>query len=64
MKIRMLETTYFEGKNYFKNQEYEVEESVASALGPSAREEKDMNQEKAVEKPKKDKMVRKAKVTK
>jgi hypothetical protein len=37
MKIRMLETTFFEGNHYKRDEEYDVDESTAFALGPSAK---------------------------
>jgi len=37
MRIKMIETTVFEGIKYEKEKEYEVEKETAKALGSSAK---------------------------
>jgi len=37
MRIKMIETTIFEGIKYEKEKEYEVEKETAQALGSSAK---------------------------
>ena len=37
MKIKMLETTVFEGQRYEAGKEYEIEEEKAKALGASVK---------------------------
>lgn len=54
----MLETTYFEGKDYLKGKEYTVEDKVGRALGPSVQIIKEKKEDK-----KKEKMVEGAKNT-